>query len=334
MIAYVLFFTAFMMEGIGSWISVIGLSAFAGGNVIIICIGIIFDIAKITVVSFLYRAWDEINFMMKGYMVIVVMVLIGFTSFGAYGYLSMVFQEAINPSIAAANTMALNDTEITRLLEEKKSLEIEKEKINTQIAQLNPNDVKGRQKLIASFRPEQIRINNRIKEIISKTDQMTEVKTKTPIDSHGGPIITLAKTLNVPVETISKYIVLLIVLIFDPFAISIVIAGNMAMNFKTKKKEDIETDVEPPVITNTIPVESPPVLDESTITLVFPPKIKRRSRRQQSVESDFKHEDESQHVKNDTIVPVINTELRYVTPEPLSAIPIKASSTILNQYRD
>lgn len=333
MIAYVLFFTAFMMEGIGSWISVIGLSAFAGGNVIIICIGIIFDIAKITVVSFLYRAWDEINFMMKGYMVIVVMVLIGFTSFGAYGYLSMVFQEAINPSIAAANTMALNDTEITRLLEEKKSLEIEKEKINTQIAQLNPNDVKGRQKLIASFRPEQIRINNRIKEIISKTDQMTEVKTKTPIDSHGGPIITLAKTLNVPVETISKYIVLLIVLIFDPFAISIVIAGNMAMNFKTKKGEDV-VETESPVITNSIQVESPSVLDESTITLVFPPKIKRRSRRQQSVESDSKHEDELQSVKNDTIAPVINTELRYVTPEPLSAIPIAVSSTILNQYRD
>ena len=85
MIAYLLFFTALTMEGIGSWISVIGLSAFFGGNILVIGIGIMFDIAKVTVVSFLYKAWNDINLAMRTYMVIVVCVLVGFTSFGAYG---------------------------------------------------------------------------------------------------------------------------------------------------------------------------------------------------------------------------------------------------------
>ena len=144
MIAYLLFFTALTMEGIGSWISVIGLSAFFGGNILVIGIGIMFDIAKVTVVSFLYKAWDDINLAMRTYMVIVVCVLVGFTSFGAYGYLSMVFQDAIKPSIEANTQSTIKQNELTRLLQEKKELEQEKEKINNQISQLNPNDVKGR----------------------------------------------------------------------------------------------------------------------------------------------------------------------------------------------
>ena len=78
---------------------------------------------------------------------------------------------------------------------------------------MNPNDVKGRQRLIASFNPEQKRINNRINDIIKKTDELSIEKAK-PIDNHAGPIIALAKALNVSVDDASKYIILLIVLFF------------------------------------------------------------------------------------------------------------------------
>lgn len=295
MIAYLLFFTALTMEGIGSWISVIGLSAFFGGNILVIGIGIMFDIAKVTVVSFLYKAWDDINIAMRTYMVIVVCVLVGFTSFGAYGYLSMVFQDAIKPSIEANTQSTIKQAELTRLLQEKKDLEQEKEKINNQISQLNPNDVKGRQRLIASFNPEQKRINTRINEIIKKTDELSIEKTK-PVDSHAGPIIALAKALNVSVDDASRYIILLIVLVFDPFAISIVIAGNMAMNFKKPK---IENEIVSKAINE----------EEEYVSLIFPPKIKRKRK--------SKNEDVTITEQNDKIIPS-GTELQFITPDVIS----------------
>jgi len=308
MIAYLLFFTALTMEGIGSWISVIGLSAFFGGNILVIGIGIMFDIAKVTVVSFLYKAWDDINLAMRTYMVIVVCVLVGFTSFGAYGYLSMVFQDAIKPSIEANTQSTIKQNELTRLLQEKKELEQEKEKINNQISQLNPNDVKGRQRLIASFNPEQKRINNRINDIIKKTDELSIEKAK-PIDNHAGPIIALAKALNVSVDDASKYIILLIVLVFDPFAISIVIAGNMAMNFKKPK-------IENEIVSNAIN-------EEEYVTLIFPPKIKRKRK--------SKNEDITVIESNDKIIPN-GTELQFITPDVISES--NEPSQTVKFYRD
>ena len=206
----------------------------------------------------------------------------------------MVFQDAIKPSIEANTQSTIKQNELTRLLQEKKELEQEKEKINNQISQLNPNDVKGRQRLIASFNPEQKRINNRINDIIKKTDELSIEKAK-PIDNHAGPIIALAKALNVSVDDASKYIILLIVLVFDPFAISIVIAGNMAMNFKKPK-------IENEIVSNAIN-------KEEYATLIFPPKIKRKRK--------SKNEDITVIESNDKIIPN-GTKLQFITPDVIS----------------
>ena len=116
-----------------------------------------------------------------------------------------------------------------------------------------------------------------------------------PIDNHAGPIIALAKALNVSVDDASKYIILLIVLVFDPFAISIVIAGNMAMNFKKPK-------IENEIVSNAIN-------EEEYVTLIFPPKIKLKRK--------SKTEDITVIESNDKIIPN-GTVLQFITPDVIS----------------
>ena len=88
---------------------------------------------------------------------------------------------------------------------------------------------------------------------------------------------------------------MLIVLVFDPFAISIVIAGNMAMNFKKPK-------IENEIVSNAIN-------EEEYVTLIFPPKIKRKRK--------SKNEDITVIESNDKIIPN-GTELQFITPDVIS----------------
>ena len=66
---FLIFLTAFAMEAIGSYISVVGLSDIFSGDKVILLMGVILDIAKLVSVSFLYQAWEKLSRVMKYYMI-------------------------------------------------------------------------------------------------------------------------------------------------------------------------------------------------------------------------------------------------------------------------
>jgi hypothetical protein len=66
--AFLVFAAAFLIEAIGSYISIVGLSALFSTDPVIIILALSLDIAKIITVSFLYKKWDKINGIMKAYM--------------------------------------------------------------------------------------------------------------------------------------------------------------------------------------------------------------------------------------------------------------------------
>ena len=60
-LAIITILTAFLMEGIGSYMSVVGWASLLVGDWVVIALFIILDLAKIVTVSFLYQTWKEIN---------------------------------------------------------------------------------------------------------------------------------------------------------------------------------------------------------------------------------------------------------------------------------
>src|SRR5271154_1188303 len=158
--------SAFLIEGIGTYVSVVGLSALFASNPIIIVLAVALDLGKVVGVSFLYKYFKKINVIMKTYMTAAVITLMLITSTGAFGYLSREFQHAI----AGTN----QDTILVQSLEdEQHRLQSRKQEIDAQIAKLPDNVVRGRKALIQQFAPEQEKITTRLGEI---DKQLPELK--------------------------------------------------------------------------------------------------------------------------------------------------------------
>ena len=228
------------MEGIGSYISVVGLSSLFTGDIVIILMAVILDVAKITSVSFLYQYWLNIRRAMKYYMTAAVLVLMIITSGGAFGYLSAAFQKAVQPNIEAALKVDTFSGQQTALVTEKKELTDLKFSINKQIASIPTENEKARRQLIYSMKPELDRTNKRLEQVNTQLDVMRnkalEAKSDNIVkDVHTGPIIYVSKAFGVTVEEASKYIILTIVGVFDPLAIMLVLAAN----FLIKRRREI-----------------------------------------------------------------------------------------------
>lgn len=251
MFIIVILLTALLMEGIGSYISVVGLSSLFAGDMIILAMAVILDVAKITSVSFLYQYWSEIKTAMKSYLTAAVLVLMLITSAGAFGYLSGAFQKAIQPNYEVALRVESYKKEQTGLLEEKKQLTEEQAKFNQQLAGLPAEFVAGRQRLIKSFKPEQDRIRARLDLVTKRTDELRALVLKTESenlekDVHAGPITYVSKAFGVSMEDASKWIILTIIFVFDPLAIMLVIAANFLIKRRKDQKDSQPTPPDEP----------------------------------------------------------------------------------------
>lgn len=245
------------MEVISSYISVIGLSSLFTGDVVIIAMAIILDLAKIVSVSFLYQYWNEVKLTMKYYMTAAVLILMVITSAGAFGYLSSSFQKAIQPNLEVSLKVDALSKQQASLETEKRELTDLKLSINKQIAEIPTANERARRQLIYSMRPELERINARLEKVNGQLD-VVQAKTlaakgeNIEQNVNVGPIIYVSQAFGVSVEDASKYIILIIVAVFDPLAIMLILAANMLIK---KRHEDKAAAKPEPVIKS--PVESP-----------------------------------------------------------------------------
>jgi hypothetical protein len=298
MIFIIIIFTiAFLLEGIGTLVSVIGLTQLFSFDWIIISLATTFDLAKIATVSFLYREWNRMPKLLKGYMTIAAGVLMIITSAGAAGYLSSSFQKAILPTKQA-------EISVKAIGEEKQKLELRKKEIDNQIANLPADMVKGRTKLINNFKTETDHINNRLIELDKELPKIqSDLIDK---NSHAGPITYLAEALSISSEKAMGYIVGLIIFVFDPLAIALILAGNYLISIRNKpKKQEIEMDK------NVLQIQEEDTKEETIANHYF-------SRLEQDIE-DNNIDDIEEEPKEEIVV---KSEEEIVVEEPKQEEPI------------
>ena len=229
------FASAIFIEGLGSLVSVIGISALFGANPIIIALAISLDVGKVVVVSLLYTHWATLSRLMKSYALIAAAVTMVITSAGAAGYLSGEFQKAI----MGAQEGSLK---VDVLKQEQVKLEARKKQIDDQIAAI-PDRYTANQKIRVAnqFKAEQKQVTERLNEISKElpTLQVSQIGT----DAKAGPILYVAKAFNVSVEEAVKWVILMIIFVFDPLAIFLIIAGNFlwAKRKRDSKQEYLDT---------------------------------------------------------------------------------------------
>ena len=251
---YFTFLAAFALSACAGLYSVIGLAAiFPGSYWPIIIMGSVLEGSKLVTTSWVYRNWDTAPRLMKYYMVTAIVILMAITSMGIFGYLSKAHLEH------SADMAPLTDK--VAMLDEK--IKTEKENINanrTILKQLDEGvdqvmarsqDEKGADKAIA-VRKAQTKERSRISQEISESQKTISAlnEERGPLnvalqkaESDFGPIKYVAELIYGSgerdiIDKAVRLVIILIMVVFDPLAVLLLIAGNMSL----KKEPEIEPE--------------------------------------------------------------------------------------------
>ena len=233
MLTFILFAAALFIETIGTIVSVIGLSNFFGGNLLIIAMAISLHFAKIVSVSFTYKWWNKINRILKTYMIAAICTLVICSSSGTFSFLSGEFQNTLKGNSQQVVLLESLTAEQTRLSKQKESLD-------KQISQLAENNVRGRTQLAKQFAPELSQINARLTEI----DKELPALKVASIEKDTNKLSSIATALGTTPSQIVTYVILVIISVFDPLAIALLIAGNFMLGQKTNKEKEEDNKVQ------------------------------------------------------------------------------------------
>ena len=265
--------SALAVSGSAAFYSVFGLSKlFAGASTQVIIMAGSLEFAKLVVASLLYQYWDTINKFLRFYLGVACFVLMVITSGGIYGFLSGAYQSTATQSeLLDKSLMILNQKQV-RFQETKEDLTLEKTQINKSISDLrislsNPQQVSwydknsetvitstsgsARRALQAELKTtivDRDNINIKIEAVmdsINKTDiTLLDKEISNEAESELGPLKYLAETTGYPMNQVVNWFLLLIIFVFDPLAIALVVAANMA--FAQIRKPEIGFDLDNP----------------------------------------------------------------------------------------
>jgi hypothetical protein len=260
-----LLFCALGLSGTAAYYSVVGLSVvFVGVALPVIIMGSFLEISKIAIATYLHDKWKETYGVLKIYLTIALITLSLITSLGIYGLLSTGFQG--NIAKLEINNKKIKNIEVKkgRFDEIKIELQKEKEVLDKDISKLRDGlsnntttqtvDRKTGQLITKannanrkSFE-DQLKITTENRDKVStRIDAMNDSITKLDIDilnmesaelegSELGSIKYISELSGWDVKKVANLFILLLIFVFDPLAITLVIATNQA--FKKRRKED------------------------------------------------------------------------------------------------
>ena len=257
-----LLFSALAVSTVAGYFSIVGLMAiFPAAAEPILAMGVVLEVAKLVTASWLYRYWNKTALAMKSYFTVAVIILSVITSMGIFGFLSKAHLEH---SVSTGD----NTLQVARL---DRRIETEQRRIadaETVLAQLDDtvqtlidyDRIRGDDGAIATREnqaPEREQLNASIDDAIAAIDALSEEKLvleteQLLIEVEVGPLLYVAEMVygDTDKETLDKtvrFVIILLILVFDPLAILLVVAANMSM--KERKGESItfmsEKDLEP-----------------------------------------------------------------------------------------
>lgn len=219
--------SAFAVSTLGAAFSIFGLrDLFSGAAISVILMASALELAKFTLAAYLHQRWHSINMVFKGYLVGAVAVLSIITSLGIYGHLSNAYQ-------SASAVLEGEQLKLAALQGQLERHNAEIGRLNRTIDEIPASRVTKRIEARKEIEPAIAELNKNVATVSSQIDasnlKVLEVKMKV------GPLIYISKAFKVDIDNVVKYLILLLVLVFDPLAISLVIASSEALQVRANK---------------------------------------------------------------------------------------------------
>jgi len=263
--------TALTLSGIAAWYSVVGLTAiFAAAVIPIIIMGASLEIAKVVTTVWLHRYWDKCRWLMKTYLTGAVIVLALVTSMGIFGFLSKAHMDQGIPTGDVAAQIQLFDDKIAiqkeLIASERENIEAARKTLNQMDEQLTARLTRGDQESEAGveravqIRAQQRRERNALNAEIAAAQKRIEASNaeiqkinieKAPIaskyrqiEAEVGPIKYIAALIygdnpdTATLERAVRWVIILLIFVFDPLALMLVIAAISSYKWEFEKKAE------------------------------------------------------------------------------------------------
>lgn len=226
---YFLMIVAVTIAGVSAYFSVYGLAhIFTATFWSVVIMGGVLEVGKLVATSFLYRYWSAIGWYLRAYLLVAIVGLMAITSAGIFGYLSNAYQQDTVGVKDVAARIELLDTELA-------SLSSRDQQINLDIDRIGSNFVTARQNMIKQYAPEKSKITERI--AIIRTEKLDLSTKQLEVEAHTGPIIYIAKAMGKGIDDAVMWMILLIIVVFDPLAVALTLGANIVLTKRPDRQE-------------------------------------------------------------------------------------------------
>ncbi len=260
--------SSLLVAACAAFFSVTGLGKlFAGASLEVMVMAGSLEFAKLIAASFLYVYWDRISKLLKTYLLVGVTVLVMITSLGIYGFLTSAYQTTADELSVMDSKVGVIElkkqrfqTQLDLTLKERESLNQSitsltggisnavNQSVDSRTGQVITNVSTGAQRTIN----DQLTQSRGQRDVLSKeiealTDSITvldqeifQIRAASTVAGEVGPLRYLSDVTGWPMASIVNVFALLIVFVFDPLAVSLVIAYNTAVKMDSEKKPKVE----------------------------------------------------------------------------------------------
>ena len=242
-------FVALAISAVAAYYSIVGLMAiFAGATTAIAIMGIVLEIGKLICASWTFQNWKTSPLSLRTYFILAVIILMLITSLGIFGFLSRAHITQSSPTVLIQERIERIDLKVDQ----------RQTQIDRYQGRLNTLDQalqryielgaisKGLRK-IGEMDNETALLKTKIEgledEIDGLSDEKYELKTELNLaEVEVGPIRYVASMLYDDVsesqlEEAVRWIIVLLIFVFDPLAVVLVIAANISLRDYRKERK-------------------------------------------------------------------------------------------------
>jgi hypothetical protein len=249
--------SAISISVVAAYYSIIGLTAIFPSSVMsIIIMGAVLEVGKISSAVWLHTFWDKASFLLKTYLTTAVIILMFITSLGIFGFLSkshiehtsslssnVVIIQNINAQISREEQRIENSMMVMSQMDEAVNVLTEAQRIRGPEGALAVRELQREERELINIQIEES--NDRIQRLIEQRSEL-EIQ-QASVEAEVGPIRYIAELVygpnpdNTLLEEAVRWLIILIVVVFDPLAITLVLAS--ISGFKIRKSTMVEKQV-------------------------------------------------------------------------------------------
>ena len=302
LLPWLLLFCALGLSSTAAYYSVIGLSiVFSGVALPVIIMGSFLEISKLSIATYLHNQWKNSMLGLKIYLTAALVVLSVITSIGIYGLLSKGFRENLTQLEISGKQVKNIEIKKERFEQSKQEYVLEKQNVDKDISGLRDalatgtttqyKDRETGQIITVNSSSARKTFEKQLTQAIANRDtlsrkietmndsltaldiQILDMETQNEEANELGVIQAVSESTGWSLSSVANLFILILIIVFDPLAISLVLATNQAFkNAKPKKNMYGEIKQEPKIqptikVQPTTPPPSQPIVPDAQVEL-------------------------------------------------------------------